>query len=147
MMKYFLHSIACIILLWSCSNKKAEEWTQLFNGKDLEGWAVKIRGHELNENPGSTFYVEDGKLKVQYHPDSSFNEKFGHIFYKTPFSHYLIGVEYRFTGKQAKNGPDWAFRNSGIMVHCQAPETMLKDQDFPISIEVQLLGGDSTGER
>jgi hypothetical protein len=33
------------------------------------------------------------------------------------------------------------------MLHCQAPETMTKEQDFPISIEVQLLGGDSTGTR
>jgi len=33
------------------------------------------------------------------------------------------------------------------MLHCQNPATMLKDQDFPISIEDQLLGGDSTGER
>ena len=33
------------------------------------------------------------------------------------------------------------------MIHCQAPETMGKDQDFPISVEVQLLGGGPTGER
>ena len=33
------------------------------------------------------------------------------------------------------------------MLHCQNPATMLKDQDFPISIEDQLLGGDATGER
>lgn len=146
-MKYIFPAIISFILFSCAQDQKKSEWVQLFNGKDLEGWQVKIRGHALNENPNNTFYVEDGKLKVQYHPDSSFNEKFGHIFYKTPYSHYLIGVEYRFVGNQAKNGPEWAFRNSGIMIHCQAPETMLKDQDFPISIEVQLLGGDSTGER
>lgn len=33
------------------------------------------------------------------------------------------------------------------MIHCQDPATMLKDQDFPISVEVQLLGGDTTGDR
>lgn len=128
-------------------NPPKRKWIQLFNGKNLDGWLVKIRGKELNDNSGNTFYVEDGKMKVKYYPDSPFNEQFGHIFYKTPFSQYLIAVEYRFTGKQAKEGPGWAYKNSGIMVHCQAPETILKDQDFPISIEVQLLGGDSTGER
>jgi hypothetical protein len=131
----------------ACNAQDSRKWVQIFNGKNLDGWVVKIKGHALNENPGNTFYVEDGKMKVQYNPDSSFNESYGHIFYKKPFSSYLLGVEYRFVGKQAKDGADWAYRNSGIMVHCQAPETMLKDQDFPISIEVQLLGGDSTGER
>jgi len=33
------------------------------------------------------------------------------------------------------------------MIHCQPPETMKKDQNFPISIEVQLLGGRGSGER
>ena len=50
-------------------------------------------------------------------------------------------------GEQAPNGPGWARRNSGIMVHSQPPETMLRDQDFPISIEVQLLGGLGSGAR
>ena len=35
----------------------------------------------------------------------------------------------------------WAIRNNGLMLHSPDPKTMLKDQDFPISIEVQLLGG------
>jgi hypothetical protein len=46
-----------------------------------------------------------------------------------------------------KGGAGWAFRNSGIMIFCQPPETMGIDQDFPVSIEVQLLGGDGTHER
>lgn len=138
-------------MFYSCAQQKPvtnqREWIQLFNGKDLNDWKVKIRGKELNDNNENTFYVEDGKMKIKYHPDSSFNEEFGHIFYKQPFSHYLIAVEYRFIGDQAKEGPAWAFRNSGIMVHCQSPESMKKNQDFPISIEVQLLGGRETGDR
>ena len=50
----------------------------------------------------------------------------------------MLVVEYRFVGEQAKDGPDWGFRNSGVMIHGQAVETMRRDQDFPISIEVQL---------
>lgn len=123
----------------------ASEWHQLFNGKDLTGWQVKITGHDLNDNFANTFRVEDGKIKVSYDGCESFKERFGHIFFNKPFSYYVIATEYRFIGDQAKDGPDWAFRNSGIMIHGQAPETMLKDQDFPISIEVQLLGGRSNG--
>ena len=33
------------------------------------------------------------------------------------------------------------------MFHCQPPETMRKDQDFPVSIEVQFLGGLGQGNR
>jgi hypothetical protein len=123
------------------------EWIQLFNGKDLEGWKVKITGHELGDNFGSTFRVEDGLLKVRYDGYEKFGGKFGHLFYQTPFSNYIIRVEYRFVGQQIAGGPGWALRNSGIMLHGQLPESMTKDQDFPVSIEVQLLGGSGTGER
>jgi hypothetical protein len=33
------------------------------------------------------------------------------------------------------------------MIHCQDPQTIEKDQDFPVSIEVQFLGGSGTGDR
>ena len=126
----------------------AAEWKQLFNGKDLTGWKVKIKGYELGDNHGNTFRVENGVLKVGYDAyGGAFRNRFGHLFYEKPFSHYVLAVEYRFTGEQAKGGPDWAFRNSGIMVHSQSPQSIKKDQDFPICIEVQLLGGKDTGER
>ena len=60
---------------------------------------------------------------------------------RTPFSYYRLAAEYRFVGEQVPGGPAWAIRNNGLMLHSQHPQTMLKDQDFPISIEVQLLGG------
>ena len=123
------------------------EWIQLFNGKDLDDWKIKIRGHELGDNYKNTFTVQDGVIKVSYDGYDSFAEKFGHLFYKSPFSHYRLRVEYRFLGDQAKDGPGWAFRNSGLMLHGQTPETMTKDQDFPNSIEVQLLGGKGEGNR
>lgn len=148
-MKYCF-AVLAFILIASSSNaqrKVHKKWKQLFNGKDLSGWTPKIRGHAYGDNYGNTFRVENGVMKVSYDQYDEFKEQFGHIFYKTPYSHYIIAVEYRFTGNQVKGGPGWAYRNSGIMIHCQPPETMHKDQDFPISIEVQLLGGDSTGER
>ncbi len=124
-----------------------EEWIQLFNGKNLDGWKVKIAGHELGENFADTFRVEDGVLKVSYDGYDQFGDKFGHIFHEREFSSYRLRVEYRFTGEQVRGGPGWAYRNSGVMIHGQAPETIRKDQNFPVSIEVQLLGGRETGER
>lgn len=123
------------------------EWIALFNGKNLEGWTPKIRGYAAGENPGNTFRVEDGLLKVSYDQYEKFDEKFGHLFYKDTFSHYIIRAEYRFTGGQCPGGPGWAIRNSGLMLHGQSPGSMGKDQKFPVSIEVQLLGGGGSGKR
>jgi len=125
----------------------ADGWISLFNGKDLTGWTPKITGYDLGDNHANTFRVEDGVLKVSYDQYKAFDGKFGHLFYKDKFSHYRLRIEYRFVGEQAPGGPGWAFRNSGVMLHCQAPETMRKEQEFPVSIEVQFLGGNGRDER
>ena len=138
-------SFACFALLPVVRADDAanqEGWKSLFNGKDLTGWQIKIRGYELGDNHNDTFGVQDGNIRVSYDKYESFDAKFGHLFYETPYSNYVIRVEYRFTGEQCPGGPGWAFRNSGIMIHGQSPESMKKDQDFPNSIEVQLLGGE-----
>lgn len=126
---------------------KKPKWQTLFNGKDINDWMIKIRTHELNENFANTFRVEDGLMKVRYDGYDEFDKQYGHIFYKKPFSNYLLQVEYRFVGEQVKGGEGWAYRNSGAMLHSQDPRTMLKDQDFPISIEGQFLGGNGKDER
>ncbi|PYR01355.1 MAG: DUF1080 domain-containing protein, partial [Acidobacteria bacterium] len=126
-----------------------KEWLQLFNGRDLNDWVIKFAHHDLGENVNETFRVEDGLLKVRYDKWTTFDREFGHIFYKQPFSYYLLAAEYRFVGEQVSAaGPElaWAKRNNGLMLHSPDPKTMLKDQDFPISIEVQLLGGLSDGK-
>lgn len=127
---------------------KTGEWVSLFNGKDMAGWTPKIRYSELGENYNNTFRVEDGVLKVRYDQyKEGFGNRFGHLFYKQEFSNYRFRVEYRFVGEQCQGGAGWAIRNSGIMVHGQKPETMGKDQDFPVSIEVQLLAGNGKDPR
>lgn len=123
-----------------------EDWIQLFNGKDLKDWTIKFSKHDLGENFNDTFRVEDGLLKVRYDKWTTFDGEFGHIFYKTPFSYYRLAAEYRFVGAQVTGGPGWAMRNNGLMLHSPDPKTMLKDQDFPISLEVQLLGGLGDGK-
>jgi len=141
-----------MLLLSACAGAADGEWIQLFNGKNLDGWTPKITGHAAGVNFANTFRVENGVLKVAYDGYKDFKneagfEQFGHLFYKTPYSKYVIAVEYRFAGPQAPGGPAWALRNSGIMIHGQPVETMRRDQNFPISIEVQLLGGNGTDPR
>jgi hypothetical protein len=123
-----------------------QEWIQLFDGRTLEGWTPKFSKHDLGDNFNDTFRVENGNLAVRYDKWTKFDGEFGHLFYKDPFSYYRIAAEYRFVGEQVAGGPGWARRNNGLMLHSPHPKTMLKDQDFPISIEVQLLGGLGDGK-
>ena len=119
-----------------------DDWIDLFNGKNLNGWIPKIRSHALGDNYANTFRVSKGLLQVRYDEYEQFENKFGHLFYAEPFSHYVLHIRYRFVGDQAPGGPKgWAVRNSGVMFHSQAPDSMTLNQEFPDSIEAQFLGG------
>ncbi|MEZ6038164.1 MAG: DUF1080 domain-containing protein [Planctomycetota bacterium] len=143
-------ALACCAALAPCPSLRAQqgEWQQLFNGKDLVGWTPKIRGYDAGVNFGDTFRVVDGLLTVSYDQyDGRFEGRFGHLFHDLEFADYRLRATYRFVGEQIADGAGWALRNSGLMLHGQPVATMAKDQDFPVSIEVQLLGGGEHGER
>lgn len=134
--------IVCLVgLLAGSASCSEEEWVAIFNGKDLTGWTPKFRGFPLGENVKETFSVEDGLLKVSYENYEEWDSLFGHLFFEEELSHYKLRVEYRFVGEQVPGGPGWARRNNGVMIHGQSAESMDIEQNFPASIEVQLLGG------
>jgi hypothetical protein len=122
------------------------KWIQLFNGRDIDDWIVKINHHDVGDNFGDTFRVHDGILQVRYDQYGQFNDQFAHLYYKRPFSHYHIVVEYRFVGTLQPGAPDFSVMNSGVMLHSQDPRTMLRDQNWPIAIEFQLLAGLDDGK-
>ena len=139
------------LLVLSCSEEPKsadqEEWVAMFNGANYDDWTPKFAGYELGVNHNNRFVYQDSLLSVRYAKTDTFKGNFGHLFYKQKFSHYKLRATYRFVGEQMTNGPAWAFRNNGLMLHCQEPATLGLDQDFPISLELQLLGGDGTNER
>ena len=144
-MIYIISAFLFSILLVSPEDNN---WEYLFNGKNLDGWEIKIRNHELGDNFNNTFKVKDGSLKVSYENYENFDNKFGHIFYtKKKFKNYHLSLDYKFSGSHLNGAPGWSIKNSGIMLHCQHPSTMLIDQEFPISAEAQLLGGLGDGDR
>ncbi len=118
---------------------KKEKWQPLFNGKNLDNWIVKVYHHETGENYGNTFRAEEGMIKVRYDQYDSFRNRYAHLFYRQPYSHYKLRFEYRLTGEWRKDAPSYTQLNSGVMFHAQDPHTILKEQDWPISIEFQLL--------
>ncbi len=145
--KYTFHTpkaliLACFLFVIPQSfAAKTGEWQTIFNGKDLSGWKVKIKGEHAGDDRSNTFRVEHGNLTVSYQNYDKFDDRYGHLFYMTELSHYKLRLQYRFIGEQMSDGPGWARRNSGVMLHGQHPDTMARDQSYPVSIEAQLLGG------
>lgn len=145
-----LRSLHCILALAtaavvSAPDAAAEEsppadgWISLFNGRDLEGWTVKVAKHPLGVNHAATFRVEDGILKVAYDQYGTFDQQFAHLYTNVPYSHYVLRLEYRFTGTVMPDAPVWTALNSGVMVHAQSPLSMTVDQLWPVSMEFQFL--------
>lgn len=152
-LKLLLFSL-CLIYLGACNKnstsideKAPEQWQSLFNGKDLEGWIPKIHHHEVGDNFANTFRVVDGKIQVNYDDYPEFNERYGHLFYKEPYSSYHLKFEYKFTDQWLEDAPSYTYRNSGIMFHSQDPKTILKEQNWPISVEYQMLADEGKGPR
>ena len=138
--------IAFVLSAAGFAQKNKPGWIRLFNGKDLNNWTVKINHHITGEDSAKTFRVEEGIIKVRYDKYGVFNDQFGHLYYNTPFSYYHLKFDYRITGEWKKDAPSYTMRNSGVMFHSQNPHTMPKDQDWPISVEFQLLAGLGDGK-
>ena len=123
-----------------------KEWIDLFNGRNLDGWTAKFAKHEVGENYANTFRVVDGMIQARYDGyGGNYDMQFGHLYYDKPYSYYLVSHEYRFVGELYPGAPSYTLRNAGIMIHSQDPRTMPRDQNFPISVENQYLGGLGNG--
>lgn len=150
-MKSFQKIFILLFLFYSCKVEKnsnsIEEWVSLFNGKDLNGWNIKIANHSLNDNFNNTFQVQDSMIRVVYDEYEDFDDKYGHMYYKTPYSYYKLRFDYRFLEEQTSGGENWNVRNSGVMIHSQSAKSNAFEQHFPVSLEIQLLGGLNKGER
>jgi hypothetical protein len=108
----------------------------------LNGWTPKIAGYPAGQDPLQTFRVKDGVIAVDYDKyGGELGARFGHLFYKQPFSAYQLSLEYRFVGDELHSTPPRGTPvNSGLMFDSEGPELMTVEQGYPISIEGQLLG-------
>ena len=155
MLKALSLFISILFLLSSCkvqeinkSSTDSTKWVSLFNGKNLEGWTIRILGKELDENYANTFRVEDGILKIRYDQYAGYDGQFGAIYYNKPYTNYRLKLDYRFIGESPADGaPSWGYKDSGIQFHSQSPQSMQTAQPFPVCLEYNLKGGDGTDER
>lgn len=159
-LKVLTFSVLCVLFSYNTQGQSASEkknnihqlkdgnWISIFNGKNLDGWIPKVTGYKSGDNPLDLFHVENGILKVDYSKYDRFNGRFGHLFYKEKLSSYILRVEYRFVGGFLTDSPDYCYRNSGVMIYSQSPESMDVMQNWPVSVEAQLLGStDSVKQR
>src|SRR5210317_1290969 len=113
MMRYVVVLFLSFILITSCkhdktkSGRETNKWESLFNGKNLDGWTMKIAGYDLAKNFGNTFRVEEGILSIRYDQyGDNFNNRFGALYFNKKFSNYRLKVEYRFVGESAPGAPE-----------------------------------------
>jgi len=78
--------------------------------------------------------------------NGKFGERFGHLFYQKPFSSFILKFEHKFLDEWLEGAPIFTFRNSGVMFHLQSPHTINKEQNWPFSVEYQLLAEEKEGE-
>ena len=137
-MKAALLSLTALLLGAAPAPEPA--WQRIFDGRTLEGWTPKITGRALGEDPLHMFIVQDGAIRVSHANYRAFDGEFGHLFWKRPLGAFRIRFEYRLFGESLLGIKLWQATNSGLMFHSQAPDTIRRDQDFPVSLEMQLLG-------
>ncbi len=136
-----LPSLALSFALMGAAPAPEAKWEPIFDGKTLNGWTPKIAGHAAGEDPLHTFVAEDGVIRVSYaNYNNKFGAEYGHLFWKEPLRAYRIRFEYRLFGDALPDVKVWEVSNSGLMIHAQAPETMRREQAFPVSLEFQILG-------
>ncbi|MCW5911243.1 MAG: DUF1080 domain-containing protein [Cyclobacteriaceae bacterium] len=145
-MKKYLFIFSLLVVACKPGEKSAEAWIDLFNSKDLNDWTVKIHHHDAGVNFGNTFRVADNMIQVRYDAYGDFNDQFAHLYYHKPFSKFHLKLEYQFTGELQRGAPDYTLLNSGVMFHSQDPRTMPKEQNWPISVEMQFLAGLGDGK-
>ena len=122
----------------SVAQPGAQGWVSLFNGRDLTNWLPKIYPHDVGVNFGDTFRAESGMIRVKYDKYGDFAGQYGHLHFMKPYSYFHLKFDYRHVGKMQPGAPSFTNMNSGVMFHSQDPRTMLKMQNWPISVEMQL---------
>ena len=145
----FSCSVLCFTIPYCYGQKNSDTtgWVNIFNGKNFDGWTIKIAGHPLNENYRNTFRVQNGILKICYDEYKTFNGEVAHLFYNKKLSHYKLRIQYRFIGEVTPGVPDWNIRNTGVVIYCQSAESMEMQQAYPVGLKAQFLGGNGKDKR
>ena len=118
------------------SKKNRSKTTQLFNGKNLDGWYTFLKGRGRDHDPRDVFTVNNGLLHIS-------GEEWGCITTDKEYENYRLTVEFRWEGGTHEPRLDKA-RDSGILLHSQGEDGGY-DGTWMHSIECQIIEG-GTGD-
>lgn len=151
-MKRFLIGFSALAIMATASfaGPNDSDWIQLLRTGDttLSDWIPKVQGFDAGQNPYNSFSyakASDGSPRLIITDTVTYNSAnygYGHLFYKKPFSNYIIRAQFHFPSKTsfASAQGTWTIQNNGLMLHSQSPTSMAKTKDYPNSVEDQLLG-------
>jgi Domain of Unknown Function (DUF1080) len=111
---------------------KAEEWTPLFNGKDLTGLYTFLQKHGKNADPDRIITIEDGMIRLYKHAKDGDLVVMGYIGTEKEYGDYHLRFQYRW-GKN-KFQPRYALkRDAGLYYHILGPDAV-----WPKSLQFQI---------
>ncbi len=138
-MKIHTRLLAAALLATSSFASAGEDdgFVQLFNGKNLDGWNVKIRSGDA-ELAKKVFTVEDGVIHVfgkgfpdEYELNTGENKTHGMIYTEKSYSKFIFRFEYKWGTKRANN-----FKMFQYDAGCYFNVT--NDAIWPVGIEFQV---------
>ena len=120
----------------SGTNKQLNKKIQLFNGKNLDGWYIFLKGKGHNNDPNKVFTIKDGLIRIS-------GEEFGCITTNEEFENYHLVAEFKWGEKTFPPRVDKA-RDCGILLHSTG-EDGGSSGIWMYSIECQIIEG-GTGD-
>ncbi|MGC4035270.1 MAG: DUF1080 domain-containing protein [Chitinophagaceae bacterium] len=125
----------CLVAMSICVNAQKDQkvMTQLFNGKNLDGWYSFLKTKGKNNDPEKVFAIENGLLHIS-------GKEFGYICTEKVYENFHLAVEFKWgTKKYPPRDADTTKRDNGI---CYYMPVDAKDYVWPKSIECQIQEGD-----
>jgi len=125
--------------LMSCIPVLAEDgFTNIFNGKDLEGWYVKIRSEDeavakqvFKVNEQGWIHVFDEPFKDGEELDTGKNDTHGMIYSVKSYSRFILRFEYKWGKKRLNNFGKYQY-DAGMYYH------IYDDKIWPGGVEYQI---------
>ncbi len=111
------------------NNVTAQDFTPLFNGKDISGWYTFLKTKGKSNDPDTVFSVSNGLLKIT-------GKEFGYIVTEKSFDNFHLVVEFKWGEKKYPPRED-KVRDNGICYYVVAT-----DRVWPRSVECQVQEGD-----
>ncbi|MFD2257504.1 DUF1080 domain-containing protein [Luteolibacter algae] len=118
--------------------EESGEWTNLFNGKDLQGWHANTggQGDETSQKANEIFTVRDGVIHIYQNADAGSKQSNANLYHESTWGKFHLQVEYRWLEKKFQPRTE-DNRDAGILFHIHTHPAGV----WPPSVEMQLGDG------